>query len=139
MLIPLLFRKRSSISVICSERNVHYGSNYDKYERLLFGGLYKRADAIVTNSYTQKRFITSNHPHLTGKLSTIINYTDLDVYKPVTRHLEQDRILIGVFSRVGIQKNVKNFIEAISVLKNKCNKVFEIHWYGNKESNCPYQ
>lgn len=139
VLIPLLFRRKRSISIICGERNVHYGNNLDKYEKLLFGGLYNRADAIVTNSYTQKSYISTNHHHLIGKLSTIINYTDLDVYRPVMRHLRKDKILIGVFSRVGLQKNVRNFIEAISALKNKCRKSFEIHWYGNKESNCPYQ
>lgn len=136
VLLPLLFKK--NIRLICSERNIHYGHN-DKYELVLFGGLYKRADLIVTNSYSQERYIKRIRPKWSNKVRTIINYTDINIYKSVVLPSDMSIFKIAVFSRVAYQKNVKNFIKAIALLKQNSSKMFEIHWYGNKEPDCPYQ
>ena len=138
LLIPLLFRQRKGLNIICSERNVHYGKS-DKYEKVLFGGLYKRADFIVTNSFTQANYIKHIKPLWESKIRTIINYTDVDLYKPIETCLSDSIIKIGIFSRVAKQKNVENFIKAVALLKKRSDKLFEIHWYGNIELDCPYE
>lgn len=138
VIIPLLFRSKKKINLICGERNTHYGKS-DKYEKFLFGGAYKRANYIVANSFTQKDYINTIRPRWSNKVYTIINYTDLNNYSIVKLPPYKDCFRIGVFSRVGLQKNVRNFIIAMNNLKNETSKKFEVHWYGNVESDCPYK
>lgn len=127
---PLFLRRR--IRVICGERNLTVG-NSDVYEKNLIKYLYRRADAIVSNNHSQEEYLNIVAPHLSSKLSTIINYTNLDEYL-VSPLPNNDILRIGVFARFDTQKNCSRFCDAISMLKRNCTTPFEIHWYGNKIS-----
>ena len=135
VLIPLFLRRR--ITVICSERNLSNGVQ-DKYERALFGLLYKRADKIVTNSFSQERFIRNHYPEYEGKLLTICNYTDLEVYKPLIPKPPSKVIKVAIFARFSEQKNCKRFVQSMAMLKKKTDIPFEIHWFGNHYENNEY-
>ena len=64
--------------LIVSERNTtqHIG----RYERVRFF-LYRWADAIVPNSYTQGEFLASHYPWMKKKLTTISNFVDLKCFE----------------------------------------------------------
>lgn len=130
--LPALWmRLRKKVKVICGERNLTVGSQ-DKIEKLLFNHLYKRADYIVPNSYSQGRYISEKAPWLENKLVPIINFTSLDLFcyheQPLNKTLK-----IGVFCRYEKQKNCLGFINAIRKLKEQNIGDFQIHWFGSKD------
>ncbi len=128
--LPSLFLRRK-IKVIVGERNLSTG-NVSFLERLLFAFLYKRANYIVPNSFSQTNYILDKYPSYRQKVKTIINYTDIQLYKGEI-FPDSNIVKIGVFARYTQQKNCKRFIEAINLLKTKTNISFEVHWYGNKK------
>lgn len=126
ILLALLFRPK--IEVICGERECTKLTP-SIYEKILYAGLYKRAKFIVPNSYAQAEYESKKHRIFASKIVTIINYTDLNHYK-VIKKSESDTVTIGIVSRVERQKNVHNVIKALELVKQRCNKSFEVHWYG---------
>ncbi len=130
-LIPLLFRSRK-LKVIAGERNNTTYSTPTRFEKLLINiGLYRRADYIVPNSYSQKTYILKKRPQWSSKVITIINYTDLEKYKAVP-FIVNEKITIGVFARYNEQKNWKRFADVVRLLKEKTSIPFQIDWFGNK-------
>ena len=129
----LLLRSSKRTHVIASERNTTCGKP-SFTEKLLVYYLYKRADYIVPNSHTQRNHIVDNHPKYKDKTITITNYTDLTKYIPAP--LPHKRCLrIGIFSRYHAQKNCMRFVDAVCLLRKKCNQPFVIEWYGNQHFN----
>ena len=129
-LIPLLFRSRRKIKVIAGERNITAGDP-DFYEQWLFKCLYKRADYIIPNSYTQGKYIISKRPEWKDKVQTIINYTDLDRFS-VQIHDFDGTLRIGIFCRFDPQKNTVRFAEVVRCLKKSSPIPFVVDWYGLK-------
>ena len=127
MLIPMLFRKR--VLVISGERNTTYGRP-PFYEKLDHSLLYRRADFIVTNSYTQRRYLIANYPQWESKVKTIINYTDPFSYR-VQPSPGQPVVKVGIFARYSYQKNYVGIAEALYELKKRVGSVFHVSWYGN--------
>lgn len=116
--------------VICSERN--FKNSPGKYERQLYYSLYPRyADYIVSNSFSQQKYITERQPLLKSRVLTIINYLDLNYFTPKD-HLYSDCLKILVTARIDRQKNCLRFIEAVAVLKKYAKKRFRVSWYGNQ-------
>lgn len=129
--LPALWvRSRKKIKVICGERNLTVGAQ-DKIEKLLFNHLYKRADYIVPNSYSQGRYISEKAPWLENKLIPITNYTSLDLFC-YHEQPQNKKIKIGVFCRYEKQKNCLGFINAIRKLKEQNIWNFQIFWFGSK-------
>lgn len=125
-LIPLLFRRK--IKVIAGERNTTYNEP-DKIERILFNYLYKRANYIVPNSHTQAKYIVNAVPAYANKVISIINYTDLELFKATD--LPLGKVLkIAIFARFEKQKNCIPFIEMLSELIHNTNREFHVDWYG---------
>ncbi|MBO4918311.1 MAG: glycosyltransferase [Bacteroidales bacterium] len=137
LLIPLLFRSKK-IKVICSERNTTFGKP-DFTMRLLIHYLYNRSDYIVSNSFSQMRFILHERPNLGPKLVTIHNYTDLQHYVPVHHPSTNESMNFVIFARFSSQKNPLLFIEAMARLKDRTKIKFQVHWYGSKEDDPYYQ
>lgn len=139
MLFPMLFRRK--VKVIAGERNFTIGKP-NRIEKILFKFLYRRANYIVPNSYSQKKHIVSNIPKYAFKVVAITNYTDLQFYLPIKRrHNEVTRIV--VFCRYSLQKNYERFAKAVQIVKERCSKPFVVNWYGNmtvkdKSSNPHY-
>lgn len=126
-LLPLLFRK--NIKIICGERNFTSGRP-SKQEMFLWNVLYKKANFIVPNSYSQAKYIIEQNPILKDKVFPITNYTNLSTYK-VSSLPSHNVCRIGIFGRYAKQKNYANFAYAIKLLKEKTNVHFIIDWFGN--------
>ena len=129
---PLFFRSRKSFRVICGERNFTIGQS-DVFEKALVKFLYKRADKIISNNFSQERHLKNLSPSLTSKIGTIINYTDISQYKYELLQ-NTSNVCIGVFARYSPQKNCLLFCDAIKQLVLTIETPFQIHWYGNKYS-----
>lgn len=129
--LPPLFLRRK-IKVICGERNLTIGKS-SRIEKILTRFLYKRAQYIVSNNHSQEKHLKEIAPDLSAKLSTIINYTDLNQYK-VHATPNNSYTKIGVFARFDAQKNCIRFCDAVATLKRDTESPFEIHWYGNRYS-----
>lgn len=127
-LIPLLFRRK--IKAIAGERNLTT-TKRSMYERLLSFGLYRRANWIVPNSYSQNRYLSNRYPYLGSKIKTIINYTDIEKLLPDFSISNGDNIKIGIFSRFVPQKNCLNFIKCLDKVKKAIGEGVQIHWYGD--------
>jgi glycosyltransferase involved in cell wall biosynthesis len=134
-LVKIVLGKR--FNLIVSDRNTTQKFNYKEKIRFF---LYRRADKIVPNSYTQTRFIKQQYPKLTNKLVTITNFIDTDYFIPGyldKRNDEATRILI--VARVAPQKNVLNFIEVIRILIDNGYKI-TVNWFGgHAKSELYYQ
>ena len=130
--LPALFlRSRKKVKVICGERNLTIGKQ-GRIEKILFSFLYRRANYIVPNSYSQSRYIERIAPWLKEKLMPITNYTSLDKFCYTTPP-QNHPLKVGVFCRYEKQKNCIGFIDAVALVKRHSNIDFQIHWYGNRK------
>lgn len=119
--------------LIVSERNTtqHIG----RYERVRFF-LYRWADAIVPNSYTQGEFLASHYPWMKKKLTTISNFVDLTQFSYVKKK-KRKIPEIAVAASIWSSKNTLGFVDAIKILVNRGFK-FHVSWYGKSESDLDY-
>lgn len=128
----MLFRPK--IKVIAGERNLTYGKP-DIFERLLFNFFYYRADYIVPNSYSQRKYILKKRGIWSKKTKTIINFTDIDLYPEKELPAYENVLRIAIFARLNPQKNLPRFLKMLSQLKVRTTKRFIVHWYGNQRGN----
>ena len=120
--------------IIVSERNT---TQYiDNHVRLKFF-LYKYADIIVPNSYSQASFIRENFRNLDAKIHTITNFVDTDYFVPSKERTSDSICKIAVVGRINRQKNILNFLDAVFLLKQNINK-FQVDWYGTSLFNEDY-
>lgn len=124
---PLFFR--SKIKVICGERNFTVGEP-SKSERMLWGGLYKRANWIVPNSYSQGRYMFSRYKKLESKIVTIINYTDINKYQ-FSDYPSHSPLNVSLFCRYNKQKNYEIFAKAVKLFYEKHGGKMHFDWYGD--------
>lgn len=114
--------------LIVSERNVT--QRLTRTERMKFF-LMRWADAIVTNSYSQERFIKNHYPHFRPKIHTITNFVNTDIFVPQKKS-SYGKYRILVVGRVSRQKNTLTFLGAINRLKNE-GACFFVDWYGRSD------
>lgn len=114
-------------NLIVSERNTTQviGMN----ERVRFF-LYRWADHIVPNSYSQEKFLRGHYPWMASKLKTITNFVDLEHFNYV-EHERSEVPEILVAATIRASKNTLGFIEAIRMLSEECR--FHVSWYGKEE------
>lgn len=118
--------------LIVGERNTNQSLSIK--DKLLFT-LYKNADIIIPNSYSQGRFISTHYPNLAKKVHVITNFVDTEKFCPSTNPTRQEGILtVLTVGRYTEQKNLFNYLKAIKILKEKGEKVHFL-WYGNKNSD----
>ena len=104
-------------------------------DRIRFN-LYRFADAIIPNSYSQGDYIVGRYPWMHAKCFVISNFVDIKEFYPSNK----DRGDIPKFLIVGSisePKNTKRLIEACRILKAKGVKVC-INWYGWTDSPSSY-
>ena len=123
-----------SFKLIVSERNTsqHTGAK----ERLRFN-LFRFADYVVPNAFSQADYINGAFPFLADKVVTIPNFVDLKHFIPPAkreRHLMPE---IVVAASIWESKNTLGLIEAVALLKNKGCR-FHISWYGKVSSHLNY-
>lgn len=114
--------------LIVSERNTTQALTFR--EKVIFH-LYRYADVIVPNSYSQTDFLCSNYPAYIGKITTITNFVDTDVFHPREKREVESLHSFLCVARIAPQKNVLKFLEAIKILKDK-GLNFHINWFGQK-------
>ena len=113
------------VKLIVSERNTHQALGFN--DKIAFA-LYRLADWIVPNSYSEQKFITKNYKELAYKTITISNFVDLSHFYPGNHELKRPTRILVVAS-VKASKNTKDFIRAFKKAKDKgCNAIVE--WYG---------
>lgn len=123
------------VKLIVSERNTHQTLGLN--DKIAFS-LYRFADYIVPNSYSEQKFITDNYKNLSSRTITISNFVDLKQFHPLYTHKSNQILHILVVASVKASKNTKNFIYAYKKAKDKgCNAIVE--WYGinPKETEIP--
>lgn len=113
----------SKFNLIVSERNTTQKSSWISRVRFF---LYRWADYVVPNSFSQKNFINSHSPKLAQKVRTIINFVDTQAFVP-KEHLPGRNIVIA--ATVWPSKNALGFLEALKILKDKGLK-FHVKWFG---------
>lgn len=119
--------------LIVSERNTTQCLTWG--ERIKFWS-YRFADKIVSNSYSQDKFIRAQYPFLSPKCEVITNYVDLERFGvSVTKNASNGNELkiVGV-GRVSEQKNILNFIDAVQLVKQR-GIAIKVSWYGRKEGD----
>ena len=113
--------------LIVSERNTTQKPGIkDKIRFFLF----RFADRIVPNSYSQSQFIITHYPNLSSKTTTITNFVDTEYFKPGEYHLTGEPLRILTIGRIAPQKNVLKYIQAIGSVLESGTEV-RVDWYGN--------
>lgn len=117
----------AKFNLIVSERNTTQEVT-SRVKRRFF--LYRWADKVVPNSFSQKAFIENNFPGLVNKVYVVTNFVDLEKFSPldvVTNDADITRIVC--VGRMMQQKNIINFIHVISKLISKGCRI-RIDWFG---------
>ncbi len=127
-LARLLYRMK----LIVSERNTT--QKLDLKTRAFFF-LYRLADYIVPNSYSQAEFISRNFSGLTPKVKVITNFVDTDYFCPAPGSGPEEPVRILTLARITEQKNCLRFLDAIDSLRKRTGKPFRLDWYGNASSH----
>ena len=120
----------ADFKLIVSERNTTQAIN--RHEKIKFW-LYRYADYIVPNSYSQEKFIKANFPHLSKRVFCITNYTDTEFFFPIERPINSERSIV-VVARIAKQKNIIRFLKIVKRLKDFALK-FHVTWYGSVSNN----
>lgn len=97
--------------------------------------LYKFANHIVPNSYSQKDFIIKYSPKFKEKIHVITNFLDSTYFIPAAEN--QSRNIIPTILSVGRvvdQKNIPRYVEALCIAKNN-RASFKAKWYGNIDND----
>lgn len=111
--------------LLVSERNTTQQMSLRDKVRFL---LYRVANSIVPNSFSQGDFIVNNYPNLAPKVNVITNFVDLNKFHFAEKK-RHDIPLIVIAASVWAPKNTFNFIRSVSLLKDRGCKV-KIDWYG---------
>lgn len=114
--------------LIVSERNST--QRLTKKEKVKFF-LYRWADIIVSNSFSQERFVSNHYPNLCSKNRIITNFVDLDVFRPTRKQIGGDAIKIIGVGRIEPQKNIGCLIKATKIVVDQGYNI-HIDWYGRK-------
>lgn len=113
--------------LIVSERNTTQKLNIkDKIKFFL----YRWADVIVPNSYSQETFLNTHFPNLIKKTKTITNFTDTNFFIPKVNKQESSILNILVVARIVPSKNVLGFIKAIANVKDRGFHNISVQWFG---------
>lgn len=122
-------------NLIVSERNTTQSLTFR--DRIKFN-LYRIADSVVCNSFSQAEFIHQYYPNLKHKLHVITNMVDTDIFTPIIKyHKEKSQRSIPrviTTARIARQKNVFRYLDAIAILRDKGINV-HFDWFGTPEDN----
>lgn len=121
--------------LIVSERNTTQCIGIREIVRF---NLYRIADKIVPNSYSQKKIIEHKFDFLRNKLLTITNFVDTDYFVPIDRRQKNEMTHLLVVGRVVKQKNVLLFLKAISQVLEKGISL-KVDWYGDTSLSDYYE
>ncbi len=118
----LLVSERSTTQVITLKDKIRFA-------------LYRVADHIVPNSYSQSDFLKKNYNWMVPKMRTIINFVDTDRFSPLPQPPENHALRFVTASSVSKNKNILAFIEAVNLVAKKGFQDYSIKWYGEVEES----
>ena len=124
----------NKFKLIVSERNTT--QVLTMMDRIRFF-LYRKADFVVSNSYTQNNFMKENFPSLRNKCTTIVNFVDTDKFKRIAFQKSSKPTFIIVAS-ISNSKNTLNFLRSLNLVLEKNYSNFVVKWFGIVNSNDPY-
>lgn len=124
----------SRFKLIVSERNTT--QVLSKKEKVKFW-LYRFADYIVPNSYTQGRYIAKLKPKYRDKIQVITNTIDLKRFYPSEARVHNNVPQIISVGRNILQKNYLGMVEVVKLLKEK-DVIAHFNWYAG-ECDASYQ
>ena len=130
--IAKLFNRH--FKLIVSERNTtqHTGRN-----EIIRFNLFRLADYVVPNAYSQETYIRTHFPKLANKIVTIPNFVDLDHFVPPQVRHRREIPEVMVAASIWASKNTLGFIDAVAALKAKGFR-FHISWYGLNTKHIDY-
>lgn len=120
--------------MVVSERNNNTSITLE--DKFKFN-LYRLADAVVPNSDSQGNFICSNFSFLKHKVYPIINFVDLERFRPTVRQHKSEILRFVIVARYTYQKNVLRFLEVVRMVKD-AGLCVRFDWYGSKEYDPEY-
>ncbi len=125
----------TSFKLAVSERNTTQKITIREFIKFQ---LYRLADYIIPNSYSQARFISSHFNFLNNKVKVITNMVDTDKFKPGNSS-DKDRTSINIVTtaRVMPQKNVLTYLKAVKIITDHKQNI-HFDWYGNYSSDSEY-
>ena len=118
--------------LIVSERNTNQSKSWRDFVRF---NLFRFADYVVPNSYSQEKFIKENYSYLSKRVRTIANFVDTDIFIPGEPHERTN--LIVVVATLWPSKNALGFIRALAILKKK-GLLFKVKWFGKVPDQSGY-
>ncbi len=118
--------------LIVSERNTNQSKTFKDYLRF---NLFRIADYVVPNSYSQQNFINKHFGFLKSKTKVITNFVDTDRFCPVDKHTRSNLVIVA--ATIWPSKNTMGFIRALALLKDTtCD--FKIKWFGKVADQSEY-
>lgn len=120
--------------LIVSERNTTQHTGCAEIVRF---NIFRLADYVVPNAFSQTRYINTRFPFLADKTVTITNFVDLIHFIPPSIRLRHEIPEIVVVASIWASKNTLGFIDAVSILHNAGIR-FHISWYGKVDSSIHY-
>lgn len=114
--------------LIVSERNTT--QRLSCKERIKFF-LYRAANVIIPNSYTQTAYITKHYPRYKFNLVTITNCAETNFFVPDYSTNKEHNTILCV-GRVTPQKNLIRFIEAVSEVRRRGVNI-TVKWFGRHD------
>lgn len=122
-----IVRMTKKFNLIVSERNTT--QTLSTMERVRFF-LYRFADKIVPNSFSQEDFIREHFPKLMPKVKVITNMVDTEKFSPAeTAKTPGEVPTVITTARIMPQKNPFGYVEAVKILKDRGIKA-HFDWYG---------
>lgn len=130
----LVHRMDPFFRLVVSERN--FSRHLGLPDRFRLWCAWREADRVVSNNHAQEALIRKDFPLLSGKISTISNFVDIDYFSPADGLAGtapdasgDDCRRIVVTARVCRRKNTLGLIEAAALLKGRGYR-FRIDWWG---------
>lgn len=123
MITCLLKMFGAKFNLIVSERTTTQVLSHRDKVRFF---LYRYADYVVPNSFSQEEFINTHFRNLTTKVRTIVNFVETQTFIPNKHDVGRDIIVVAT---VWPPKNALGFIKSLKILKDKGYK-FRVKWFG---------
>ena len=123
-----------NFKLIVSERSTTQHTSKNEIIRF---NIFRLANYIVSNSYSQEKYICTTFPQLTTKVKTIPNFVDINYFVPPPQKTRSKIYEIIVVASIWASKNTLGFIDAVSLLKNS-GYIFHISWYGKSDAQIDY-
>ncbi|MBQ2521874.1 MAG: glycosyltransferase [Bacteroidales bacterium] len=120
--------------LIVSERD--FSGRVHLHDRIHFT-LYRQAERVVCNNYSQEAFLRSHFPKLSARLETIPNFVDTERFHPADTPLSPAPLVrVVTTARVCRRKNTLGLIEAAALLRDA---PVRFDWYGLVRENGYYR